>query len=381
MTRSESSKFDVAVVGGGIVGLAIAYAATIKGQKVVVFERNPSSSGASIRNFGMIWPIGQPEKTFERALKSREIWLNLAQKAGFWAQPWGSLHLAYFEDELNVLEEFITTINSSLYQCEILTPLQTTEKSKAVNPVGLEGGLWSATEVNIDPREAISKLHSYLTKALGVSFYYNTAISSIQYPFLSNGKNSWEAEQIYVCSGADFETLYPEVFNEIDITKCKLQMMRTVPQEKWDLGPNLAAGLTLQHYASFAHCESLSNLKERYQREMSEYNRWGIHVLLSQTRWGELTIGDSHEYGLTYDPFDKIEVNELILKYLNNFARVPKLKIAETWNGVYPKLPGHTEFITQPEDNVTIVNALGGAGMTLSFGLADELVNGQIRVN
>lgn len=375
MINNSSSQFDVAVVGGGIVGLAMAYAAAKRGNKVVVFERNPSATGASIRNFGMIWPIGQPEKTVERALKSRAIWLDLASKAGFWAKPWGSVHLAYHEDELNVLEEFVNTADPSLYDTALLTPLQVTEKSATANPVGLEGGMWSATEVNIDPREAISKLHQYFSSELSIDFVYNTAITKIEGNELSNGIFEWSAERIYVCTGIDFETLYPEVFLESGITKCKLQMMRSISQSNnWALGPNLAAGLTLQHYASFEHCQSLSLLKERFQKEMPQYLKWGIHVLLSQTRFQELTIGDSHEYGLKYDPFDKIEINELILKYLKNFTRIPNLKIAETWNGLYPKLTGKTEYVFKVDDIVTIVNGLGGAGMTLSFGLAEEVI-------
>jgi len=368
-------KFDVAVVGGGIVGLAIAYTAAKRGSKVAIFERHPKAQGATVRNFGMVWPVGQPAETFVRAMRAREVWLELSQKAGFWAKPWGSLHLAYHEDELHVLEEFIATTRHVGYKCQMLTPVETISRSPLVNPIGLEGAMYSATEVNVDPREATEAIHRYLQSQLDVQFFYNTVITNIHYPHLASNTTEWQAEKIFVCSGADFETLYPQVFAESGMTKCKLQMLRTTPQPRgWELGPNLAAGLTLQHYQSFAHCESLQLLKKRFAKELPEYNRWGIHVLVSQTRHGELTLGDSHEYGFDLSPFDKNLINDLILKYLRKFLKLPTLEIAETWHGIYPKLPGKTEFIAHPETGVTVVNGLGGAGMTLSFGLAMEVL-------
>jgi glycine/D-amino acid oxidase-like deaminating enzyme len=83
---------------------------------------------------------------------------------------------------------------------------------------------------------------------------------------------------------------------------------------------------------------------------------------------------------LTLDPFDKEEINDLILNYLITFAHIPDLSIADRWHGIYPKLQGETEFIYQPDEGVTVVNALSGAGMTLSFGLAREIVQEQLVV-
>lgn len=373
--EAVNTTYGVAVIGAGIVGLSIAYTAAQQGHRVLLFERDGKALGATIRNFGMIWPIGQPATTFDRAMRARQVWLNLAEQAGFWARPWGSLHLAYQEEELNVLEEFIATTRSAGYCCRLLTPEETVAHSSVVNPVGLLGAMYSETEVNIDPREATAALHRYLSQEMGVEVHYRTAITVVDYPYLSDGCRQWAADRIYVCGGADFRTLFPGVMADSGLVKCKLQMMRTGPQPAgFQLGPNLAAGLTLQHYASFAHCEALALLKQRIARELGDYNRWGIHVLLSQTRQGELTIGDSHEYGADVSPFDKEEINALILQYLRKFARLPAPAIAETWNGTYAKLPGKTEFIARPQSGVTIVNGLGGAGMTLSFGLAEELL-------
>ncbi|MEO6036879.1 MAG: FAD-dependent oxidoreductase [Saprospiraceae bacterium] len=210
---------------------------------------------------------------------------------------------------------------------------------------------------------------------MGVRFHWNTAITQVESGQLSSFDGLWRAERIFVCSGADFDVLYPREFREAGLVKCKLQMLRTATQPGgWRLGPSLCAGLTLRHYANFEHCHSLQAVSERYDRENPEFKKWGIHVLLSQNHQGELIIGDSHEYGPHATPFDNEDINQLILRYLHTFAEVPDFDIAETWHGVYPKLAGRSDFLLAPGPGVTIVNGLGGAGMTLSFGLAQEVL-------
>lgn len=97
--------------------------------------------------------------------------------------------------------------------------------------------------------------------------------------------------------------------------------------------------------------------------------------MASQNGKGELTVGDSHEYGLTFDPFDKTFINEMIFNYLKTFVLCNDLKLIQTWNGIYPKMKdGQTEICMNPEKDVYLLNGLGGAGMTLSFGLAEEII-------
>jgi FAD dependent oxidoreductase TIGR03364 len=372
----KSDTADVAIVGAGIVGLAFAHAHATKGRRVVVFERAERALGASIRNFGLIWPIGQPfGPLYNRALRSRNLWAEISPRAGLWHAPTGSLHLAYHESELAVLEELVAAGRNHDVGCELLTAAQTLQKSNAVRADGLLGALWSPTEINVDPRQALWKLPIWMERELGVTFRFGELVNGISMPNIETKSERWTVSEVVVCSGADFETLYPKTFAESGLTCCKLQMMRTAPQPNgWSLGPSLCAGLTLTHYDSFKSCPSLPALKKRFENELPFHVKHGIHVLLSQTSLGELTIGDSHEYGLALSPFDREEINQAILEYLKTFAVAPSFEIAERWHGIYPKLPGETEFIATPEKAVTIVNALGGAGMTFSFGLAHEKV-------
>lgn len=369
------------VIGAGIVGLATARALAVKGYKVTVLERHEKAVGASIRNFGMVWPIGQPSgELYERAMLSRRIWKELCDGAKIWYDEVGSLHMAYDEMEAKVLEEFFeATANER--SCELLTPNKTIQKSKAVIAKDLKCSLFSKDEMIVDPREAISKIPAYLSEKYGVQFNWNNSVTKVFYPNVWVGKKIYEADEIFICSGADFESLFPELFAELPLTKCKLQMMRVEAQQNdWRIGPALCGGLSLIHYKSFEASSSLLQLKEKYKRELPEYLSWGIHVMVSQNQNGELTIGDSHEYGNTFEPFDKVYINELIIQYLSRFVQLKNGKVIETWNGIYPKLTnGETEIVLQSQNGVTIINGLGGAGMTLSFGLCEQVISSETR--
>lgn len=365
----------MAVVGGGIVGLAHALAAARAGHSVVLFERDARAVGASIRNFGLIWPIGQTGEYYEVALRSRETWLEILQQTGMWHADTGSLHLARHADEVAVFEEFLDTTPAAREQgCRLLGQGDVARRSPASRTDGLLAALWSPSELNVDPRVAIPGVAEYLENKHGVDVRFGTAVHEVALPEVRTTGGTWHAERVIVCSGNDFHTLYPDVLAASGIRKCKLQMMRTVTQPAdWQLGPALCAGLTLLHYASFAQCSTLGAVRERADATLADQRRWGVHVLVSQTATGQLSLGDSHEYAATHDPFLHEEIDTAVLDYLDEFAAVPNREIAERWYGEYPSLPDGRELLRhEPEPGVTVVNGLGGAGMTLSFGIAEQ---------
>lgn len=369
------SKKNAIVIGAGIVGLAVARALANKKYHVTVFERNPQPTGASIRNFGMIWPIGQPlGSLYDRAMYSRNIWKKICEEAKIWYSDKGSLQLAYSNEEIDVVNEFYET-NFYERDIELLNRKNILTRFNGIAYNDLKGGIYSSSELVVDPREAMQKLPLYLHEKLQVKFIFNTCISNIENNKVFSGKKYWEADKIFVCSGQDFETLYPEIYSKSGITKCTLQMMRTVAQKNnWQIGTSVAGGLTLTHYKSFEQCPSLPALQQKFASEMPEYVKNGIHVMVSQNAQYEFTLGDTHEYGLHHEPFDTKYLNDLVLNYLKTFVKIKDLKIAQTWNGTYAILPDKSEFVSSPTEYTTIVNGLSGAGMTLSFGLADKLI-------
>jgi FAD dependent oxidoreductase TIGR03364 len=366
------------VVGAGIVGLATARALAIKGFKVTVIDKTQEAIGASIRNFGMLWPVGQPDGAlYNRAKRSKEIWIESLQGMKQSFNPCGSVHLAYFEDEWAVLEEMHSKFSSNNRPVQLFTASQITEKFSGINSRKLIGGLYSDDEVIVDPRAAIKGLPAYLHALYGVDFIWGTAITGVTKHKASSFDKEFEADIICVCSGADFETLFPSIFNSLPITKSRLQMMRFKHEKQgYKIGTAVCGGLSLLHYKSFAVASTLPDLQTRINNEMSAYVKHGIHVMVSQSAEGELTVGDTHEYGLDFDPFDNHYLNQLVLDYLKKMMHIDDWQITQSWNGIYPVMKnGDTDLFVTVEPGVYILNGIGGHGMTMSFGFAEETIN------
>lgn len=370
-----TERADVAIVGAGILGLAHAYEFAKRGAKVVVMERGHQAMGASVRNFGMIWPIGQaPGEMRETALRSREIWLEVLEKSGIWHSKCGSLHLAYHDDELGVLEEFVSTAPRHGYRCSIVGPDEVAQKSAVVRRDGLIGAMWSPDELCVFPRQVVAELPKFLS-TMGVDIRFGKVVTEVRSGSLIAGGEEIAADQTLICGGDDLDTLFPSNYAELGLVRTKLQMMRARPTRAgYEIGPHLCAGLTLGHYANFRICEKLPRLLDRLSRDWPDQTRWGIHLLVSQHADGMLTIGDSHEYGDSPSPFLREDIERSILAYLDTFLDVGELEIVERWHGVYAKHPSKGTLRAEPIPGVTLVTGVGGAGMTLSFGVAEGTV-------
>jgi FAD dependent oxidoreductase TIGR03364 len=365
-------KYDVAIVGAGIAGAAHAWMAARRGLRVLIVERSPIAQGASVRNFGMVWVVGQPAGLFYTlAMQSRAFWMELARAGVVGVQECGSIHLAHHQDELAVLEEFR---DSGTHQVQLLTTNDVLRQAPLANPLGLFGGMFSSTELRVDPRTAIHAIVGWLVQRHAVTCCHNTLITSIEDNTLraADGR-SWQAERIVICSGSDFQTLFPQILRTSGLQLCKLQMLKTAAQPA-DCRQlvHLASGLSLRHYASFQACPSLAGLRHRIAREMPELDRFGIHVLASQFPTGEIILGDSHEYGETICPFDNAEIDRLMLREMQKVICLRDWTIREHWHGVYARHPTLPVFEAECGKNVHLFVGPGGAGMTLSFGLAAQ---------
>lgn len=87
---TNQRRYDVVVVGAGIVGLAHAYHARTRGLSVAVIDHADRVAGASVQNFGHACITAQSGVARDYARAGREHWLDLARKAGFWSAESGT---------------------------------------------------------------------------------------------------------------------------------------------------------------------------------------------------------------------------------------------------------------------------------------------------
>lgn len=370
----ENQSFDLAVVGGGIAGLSFACAAAKKGYRTLLFEKDNAACSASIRNFGLVWPIGQPVgQRYELAMKSREIWLQLSREAGFWINQNGSLFVATCEDELEVLNEYCN-YNSS--NAKILSPSEAANISRPILTKKIKGALYSKHEMTVNSPEVIHSLTTYLRKKKNVTIKSGEFVYEAANGIIRTTAGSWRAERILICSGSVTNALYSNVLKQSSLTACKLQMMKfRYGRGTINIGPTICGGLTLHHYESFSKCPSIENLRKRIRQELPEYVKYGIHVLVAQNNYNHLLIGDSHEYGEAISPFDKAVINKLILKYLEQYFPVKTLELVHSWHGIYMKNPNRVAFVYQADPTTFLITGFGGSGMTLAPAFAESFLS------
>jgi FAD dependent oxidoreductase TIGR03364 len=373
--RAKRGPRRILIVGSGMLGLAHAWMAAKAGYEVVVFERHGRPLGASVRNFGTIWPIGcMPGEEREQALFGAATWREVAAAAGVWHDPCGSLSLAYREEAWAVIREFAVSGNRA--GLELLGRDEVLARFPAVNPAGLRGALRSSDELLLHTPTAIPSLVEFL-RGQGVVFRYDTPVVEVGADFIVDTRGERHRfDHLLIAAGEEMRLLFPEDLAAADIQPCRLQMMRTVPQpDDWKLGAILVSDLTLCHYPAFRDCPSIGALRERLQAELPEHHRWGVHVIAAQHGDGSLTLGDSHEYGHDLEPGSRDDVDQLILSALGGFLELPDPRIAARWQGTYLKSTrGVTQVVVKPRERVTMITAMGGLGMTLGWGRAKAAV-------
>lgn len=369
--KLSEKKYDVVIVGGGIVGLASAYAAVKKGLSVALVERESQNKDASVRNFGFITVSGQQSGAhWRRAMHSRDIWADIAPKAGIKIEHTGLQMLMQRPEALEVAEAFLNTEMGA--SCRLLTQSQISQEAPYLKK-GL-GVLYSPHELRVESKSAIQKLADWLHRAHGVDFYNKTSVHAIELPLIHTSRGTLEAAHCVVCPGADLYSLYPETLAQANAKLCTLNMMRVMPKKAFTLNAAVMSDLSFARYDGFAQLPQAQRLISLLDDIQVAERQAGVHLIVVQSADGSLIIGDSHDYSDKELPFRDVCLDELIINEFQQVMDVGEIDIVQHWLGVYPS-GDDVVFKASPEKGVVVGSITGGTGASTGFAFGEELIN------
>ncbi|WP_324751498.1 TIGR03364 family FAD-dependent oxidoreductase [Roseovarius sp. Pro17] len=367
--------YDLAVVGGGILGLAHAWHAARAGMRVAVFERGEVADGASVRNFGMLAIVAQrPGPELDSARATLDSWREVAAGAGLALRQAGCLFVARQDEEMAVLSECAANSDGYGQNFTLLNGDNVHDFAPGLSRTAL-GGLYSPDAWKVDQCGALAAISGWLAREHGVTFHFGAEVLEAANGRVTTAASEWPAQHIVICGGDDFARLYPEAWTQSGVTSCRLQMLRTAPQPGgWQLDPFVLGGLSVTRYSAFAECASLPALRSHQQSHQADAVANGVHVIAAQEADGSVTLGDSHHYGANAEPDDPGAVDDLILGELDERMTLPERSIAARWVGRYAHLAGQSLLRLHPAPGVTALTVTNGQGMTHGFNVAAQTI-------
>jgi FAD dependent oxidoreductase TIGR03364 len=365
-------KFDLAVVGAGILGLSCALAAARRNLRVVVIERNARAQGASVRNFGLVTVTGQDQSiVWPLACRSREVWEEVAAKARIPILQRGVWIVAQRPEAAAVLDAFTRTDMAE--GCELLTPATAMRRSPYLRTSGLQAALWSPRELRVESRDATPMLADWLAREHGVTFLWETAVHSVDTPTIETSRGPVSAAAATACPGDDLTTLFPERMKAAGIGRCTLQMLR-LENPGFELPGTVMSDLSLVRYGGFATLPEAAVLRQRLEASQPEYFRHGIHLIIAQSADGSLVVGDSHHYDPTSELFADEEVCELILDEYRAVTGRPPPPVRARWTGTYAVASDRTVLIEAPSPQTRLVMVTSGVGASTGFAIGEDVI-------
>ena len=364
--------FDLAVVGGGILGLAHAYVAAKSGKRVALIEKDARANGASIRNFGFITVTGQERgDSWRLARRTRDVWAEVAGEAGIPIEQRGLYLSARSAEAIAVIEAFLGTEMGE--GCRLLDRGAFRKLSDDLGGADLRGALFSPHELRVESRTAIPALATWLQDAMGVSFFFETVALEVAPPHIRTSRGVIEAGAVVVCPGDDFATLYPACIASYRLKRCRLSMLK-LENPGYRLPGTLMSDLSLTRYRGYAALPEAGALEAKLRAEQPSHFEHGVHLITAQGNDGSLIVGDSHHYDRLPPPFAPAEAERDILdEYRRATGRVPPA-VTERWTGVYAVSDDRTYFIETPGPHVRLVIVTSGTGASTGFGIAERVI-------
>lgn len=157
---------DVAVVGGGIIGVMSAYWLARAGQRVVLVDKGRIAAEQSGRNWGWIRQQGRDPAELPVMVEARRHWCDLAPQldVDIGLHQGGTLYLAQSAARMAAFEQWLPHARDHGLDTKLLTGLALAQVVPGAQG-SFPGGLWTASDMRAEPWLAVPALARLAARA------------------------------------------------------------------------------------------------------------------------------------------------------------------------------------------------------------------------
>ncbi len=181
MTMDVPAKVDVAIIGGGIAGVSLAYHLTKIGiTDVGLFERKQLTSGTTWHAAGLFTQMRASANMTDLARYTSELFASLeaetGQATGFRRN--GSLRVANSEARFEEMLRAVGPARQFGLNIDILRPEEVVERWSPISPEGIVGGIWSPDDGMVNPLD-VTMAMAKGAKMGGARIFEHTLVTRI----------------------------------------------------------------------------------------------------------------------------------------------------------------------------------------------------------
>ena len=360
------------VAGGGVLGTWHALELVRAGWEVAHLEAAAAPSGASVRNFGLVWVSGRRDgEELDVARRARRRWEEMgADVPGLGFRANGSLTVACTESERSVMEAFARLPAATARDIAFVEPDEVKERNPALAG-DVTGGLHCGLDAVVEPRSALGALRDHLGRTAPARYRFHPGHRVVAAEpggtLVDTNGTRWSGDFAIVATGADYDHLPGTAALAARLQRVRLQMLETEPFGA-ALTTSVADADTLRYYPAFVGAP-LAALGPQGPVAAAHH----MQLLLVQRPDGGLTVGDTHAYD---EPFDFALSETPTEELLARAARIlgaPLPPVRRRWEGVYAqRRDGGVCLLEEIEARVVLVSGPGGRGMTCAPAIAAD---------
>ena len=361
------------VVGAGILGTTHALFALARGAKVLHLERDLVPSGATVRNFGLIWVSGRAAGgELVLALRARELWEEIAATIpGVAFRANGSMTVLRGDAELDVARRALERPDAGKREFELLAGDEARQRNPALHG-DFEAALWCGRDAAVESRLALGAMREWMTATRRYRYLPGRELVGVAEGAVLDHRGERHAgDQVWLCLGANLSGFAAELFEHEPLRRVRLMMAETESLGR-ALTTSVANGDSFRYYPAFR--EDAASVLDQQESYASSF---AIQLLCQQRLHGGLTIGDTHEVdepGL-FETRDR--PMDVIVAAARSVIGEDLPPIERRWSGVYHQLNENSEGLYYRREvaaGVVAITGAGGRGMTLAPAIAEESV-------